>query len=87
MKKGRLGEEYAIGANNEQNNIDLVNQICSILDDVAPPVEIPQLRERGLQSYAELIQFVTDRPGHDRRYAINSAKITRQLGWQAEVRV
>ena len=85
FEKGRLGEEYAIGANNEQKNIDLVNQICSILDDVAPPVEIPQLRDRGLQSYAELIQFVTDRPGHDRRYAIDSAKITRQLGWQAEV--
>lgn len=85
FEKGTLGDEYAIGANNEQNNIDLVNQICRILDDVAPPIEIPQLRERGLQSYAELIQFVTDRPGHDRRYAIDSAKITRQLGWQAEV--
>ena len=85
FEKGTLGEEYAIGANNEQKNIDLVHQICSILDDVAPPVEIPQLRERGLQSYVELIQFVTDRPGHDRRYAIDSAKIMRQLGWQAEV--
>ncbi|HZJ24326.1 MAG TPA: GDP-mannose 4,6-dehydratase, partial [Anaerolineales bacterium] len=85
FEKGVLGEEYAIGANNEQNNINLVNQICMILDDVAPPVEVSQLRERGLESYAELIQFVTDRPGHDRRYAIDSAKITRQLGWQPEV--
>ena len=85
FEKGVLGEEYAIGANNEQNNINLVNQICRILDDVAPPVEVSQLRERGLESYAELIQFVTDRPGHDRRYAIDSAKITRQLGWQPEV--
>jgi len=85
FEKGKLGDEYAIGANNEQKNIDLVNQICNILDDVAPPVEIPSLRERGLKGYAELIRFVTDRPGHDRRYAIDSAKITRELGWQAEV--
>jgi len=85
FEKGKPGEAYAIGANNEQKNINLVNQICSILDDIAPPVEIPQLRERGLKSYSELIRFVADRPGHDRRYAIDSAKVTRQLGWQAEV--
>ncbi len=85
FEKGRLGEEYAIGANNEQKNINLVNQICSILDDIAPLVEVPQLCERGLKSYTELIHFVTDRPGHDRRYAIDSAKMTRELGWQAEM--
>ena len=85
FEKGKPGEVYAIGASNEQKNINLVNQICSILDDIAPPVEIPQLRERGLKSYSELIRFVADRPGHDYRYAIDSAKITRELGWQAEV--
>ena len=85
FEKGKPGEVYTIGANNEQKNINLVNQICSILDDIAPPVEIPQLRERGLRSYSELIRFVVDRPGHDHRYAIDSAKITRELGWQAEV--
>jgi dTDP-glucose 4,6-dehydratase len=85
FEKGKPGETYAIGANNEQKNIELVNQICSILDDIAPPVEIPPLRERGLKSYSELINFVTDRPGHDHRYAIDSAKITRELGWQAKV--
>ena len=85
FEKGKPGEVYTIGANNEQKNINLVNQICNILDDVAPPVEIPQWRERGLNSYSELIRFVADRPGHDRRYAIDSAKITRELGWQAEV--
>ena len=85
FEKGKPGEVYAIGANNEQKNINLINQICSILDDIAPPVEIPQLRERGLKSYSELIRFVADRPGHDYRYAIDSAKITRELGWQAEV--
>jgi dTDP-glucose 4,6-dehydratase len=86
FEKGRVGGEYAIGANNEQKNITLVKKICSILDEIAPLVEVPQLRQRGLESYAELIQFVTDRPGHDHRYAIDSTRITRELGWQAEVR-
>lgn len=85
FEKGAPGETYAIGANNEQTNIDLVNQICSILDEIVPPIEVPQLREQGLKSYFELINFVEDRPGHDQRYAIDSARITRQLGWQAEV--
>jgi dTDP-glucose 4,6-dehydratase len=85
FENGKSGETYAIGANNEQKNIDLVNQICSILDEIAPPIEIPALRQQGLKSYSELISFVEDRPGHDHRYAIDPAKITRQLGWQAEV--
>lgn len=85
FEKGKPGESYAIGASNEQKNLNLIHQICNILDDVAPPVEIPELRERGLNSYRDLIRFVTDRPGHDRRYAIDSAKIQRELGWQPEV--
>jgi dTDP-glucose 4,6-dehydratase len=85
FEEGQRGEVYTIGANNEQKNINLVNQICRILDEMAPPIEVPQLREQGLESYAELITFVQDRPGHDHRYAIDSAKITRELGWQAEV--
>ena len=85
FEKGKPGEVYVIGANNEQKNIDLVNQICSILDDIAPPMEVPQLRERGLNSYSELTRFVADRLGHDHRYAVDSAKITRELGWRAEV--
>lgn len=84
-EKGVPGEVYVIGGSNEQKNIDLVNQMCSILDEIAPPEEVNQLREQGMKSYKELIRFVTDRPGHDHRYAIDSAKITRQLGWQAEV--
>ena len=85
FEKGRPGEVYAVGASNEQKNLNLVHQICMILDDIAPPVEVPALREQGLESYKDLIRFVTDRPGHDRRYAIDSAKITRELGWQPEV--
>lgn len=85
FEKGQPGNVYTIGASNEQKNLNLVHQICDILDDVAPPVEISELKERGLNSYRELIRFVTDRPGHDRRYAIDSARITRELGWQPEV--
>ena len=85
FEKGKPGEVYAVGARNEQKNINLVNQVCSILDDIAPPVEVPQLREQGLKSYSELINFVQDRPGHDHRYAIDPSKVTRELGWQPEV--
>jgi dTDP-glucose 4,6-dehydratase len=85
FENGRPGEVYAVGARNEQRNIDLVNQICSVLDEIAPPVEVPQLREQGLQSYSELINFVQDRLGHDHRYAIDPAKITHELGWQPKV--
>lgn len=86
FEKGKPGEVYTIGANNEQKNIDLVNQICSILDEIAPLAEVPQLREKGLKSYSDLINFVGDRPGHDHRYAIDSTKITHELGWQTEVK-
>ncbi len=85
FEKGVPGEVYVVGGNNEQKNIDLVNKICGILDEMAPPEEVNQLREQGLKSYNELIRYVTDRPGHDHRYAIDSAKIQRELGWQAEV--
>ncbi len=86
FEKGMPGESYVVGGGNERRNIELVKQICSILDEVASPVEVPVLRERGLTSYSELIRFVQDRPGHDHRYAIDPAKIRRQLGWQAEMR-
>lgn len=84
FEKGRPGEVYLVGANNEQKNINLVNEICSVLDDIAPTAEIPQLRDQGLKSYSELINFVQDRPGHDHRYAIDSAKIRNELGWEPE---
>lgn len=85
FEKGKPGEVYAVGADNEQRNIDLVNRICTILDEVAPPAEMNQLREMGLEHYSDLIHFVEDRPGHDHRYAINSAKIRRELGWQPKM--
>ena len=74
LAKGRLGETYNIGGWNEKANLDVVNTICSILDELKP-------RSDG-KSYADQIAFVKDRPGHDRRYAIDAGKIERELGWR-----
>ncbi|MFK7967656.1 MAG: dTDP-glucose 4,6-dehydratase [Rickettsiaceae bacterium] len=76
LTKGTAGEFYNIGGNNEKTNLEVVNIICSLLDELAPR---PQ---NGLKSYSALINFVKDRQGHDRRYAINSNKIHKQLNWQ-----
>jgi dTDP-glucose 4,6-dehydratase len=73
LERGRIGETYNIGGGAEKANIDVVNRICSLLDEQRP-------RKTG--SYAELVTFVKDRPGHDRRYAIDSAKIRRELDWR-----
>ncbi len=77
---GRSGESYNIGGRNERENIYIATLICELLDRLAPARE----RLADLESYKELITFVTDRPGHDRRYAIDAAKIETELGWQAE---
>ena len=73
IAKGRSGETYNVGGNNERQNIDLVRLLCSLLDELRP-------RPDG-KSYAAQITFVTDRPGHDLRYAIDASKIKRELGW------
>lgn len=73
LKNGRPGETYAISGASEQKNIDVVQLICAILDDTRP-------KANGC-SYQEQITFVTDRPGHDRRYAIDASKIRQELGW------
>jgi dTDP-glucose 4,6-dehydratase len=74
LAKGRLGETYNIGGWNEKANIDVVKTICAILDELQP-------RADG-QSYIEQITYVKDRPGHDRRYAIDASKVERELGWR-----
>ena len=73
LEKGKIGETYNIGGNNEIKNIDIVKQICGIMDELIP-------RSKG-NRYSELIKFVKDRPGHDFRYAIDSSKIKENLNW------
>jgi dTDP-glucose 4,6-dehydratase len=74
LEKGRLGETYNIGGLNEVKNLEIVQTLCQHLDALQP-------RKNG-GKYAELITFVKDRPGHDRRYAMDCRKIARELGWQ-----
>lgn len=74
LANGRLGETYNIGGWNEKANLDVVKTICSILNELKPRMD-------G-KSYAEQITFVKDRPGHDRRYAIDASKVERELGWR-----
>lgn len=75
VQKGALGESYNIGGENEATNLDLVQKICAILDEKRP----------GNRPYAEQIAFVTDRPGHDQRYAIDPSRIREELGWRPSV--
>ena len=74
--EGNAGETYNIGGDNEIENIEVVRMICKILDNLIP------IQKKNLTSYSDLISFVKDRPGHDARYAIDSSKIKRKLGWQ-----
>jgi dTDP-glucose 4,6-dehydratase len=73
LEKGRIGETYNIGGHNEKSNLEIVHTICDLLDKEQP-------RHDGL-SYREQVTFVKDRPGHDRRYAIDATKIKKELGW------
>lgn len=75
VRNGALGESYNIGGNAEARNIDIVTRICALMDEFVP---------EGAP-HAELITHVTDRPGHDFRYAIDASKIKRELGWQPSV--
>ena len=74
VTEGKVGETYNIGGHNEKQNIDVVHTICDVLQELAP----------AENSYCELITHVQDRPGHDRRYAIDASKIQRELGWQPQ---
>jgi len=75
LNKGKVGETYNIGGENEWENIELVNYLCE---------KISKIKEKNKDYYKKLIRFVKDRPGHDRRYAINCDKIKNELGWSRQ---
>ncbi len=88
--EGEIGQTYNIGGHNQKTNLEVVHAICEILDDLTPsslPGAFNQITKpssegaMGSQSYKDLITFVSDRPGHDQRYAINANKIKNDLGW------
>jgi dTDP-glucose 4,6-dehydratase len=79
LERGRSGEKYNIGGGGERTNLQVVDALCRALDSLYPPASNPALQ--GARSYASLKTFVQDRPGHDRRYAIDTAKIRSELGW------
>lgn len=78
VTEGKIGETYNIGGHCEKANIDVVKMICGLLEKLAPN------KSDGVKNYADLITFVTDRPGHDFRYAIDSSKIQKELGWHPQ---
>ncbi|HSK19849.1 MAG TPA: dTDP-glucose 4,6-dehydratase [Longimicrobiales bacterium] len=73
LERGRSGETYLVGGHGERRNIDVVRDICALVDELAPPLARPR---------SELIEFVMDRPGHDHRYAIDPSRIEGELGWR-----
>ena len=77
LRRGKLGETYNIGASTERTNLQVVTAICAILDRLCP--DLPH------RPCTELIRFVADRPGHDRRYAVDAGKLRAQLGWAPQV--
>jgi dTDP-glucose 4,6-dehydratase len=83
LKKGKTGETYNIGGDCEKQNIDVVKAICAVLEELSPSKQIQNSKLR-IQNYSDLISFVGDRPGHDRRYAINCEKIKNELGWKQD---
>lgn len=74
LRSGKPGETYNVGGSSEKTNIEVVNTICELLDELAP--------ESNFRPHKSLIRLVTDRPGHDRRYAVDASKLRRELGWE-----
>ncbi len=87
--QGKIGETYNIGGHNEKQNLEVVKTICTILEELAPSEANPNIDTYSCQpgnadSYLALIKYVQDRPGHDMRYAIDTSKIERELGWKPQ---
>jgi dTDP-glucose 4,6-dehydratase len=82
LQNGQPGGKYNIGGDNERTNLQIVDRICDEVETILPAAENPALKAQGKTSYQELKKFVADRPGHDKRYAIDAGKIRAELGWQ-----
>jgi dTDP-glucose 4,6-dehydratase len=82
LERGRPGGKYNLGGFGERANVEIVDALCAELERILPAVENSALARAGVAAYADLKQFVADRPGHDRRYAIDSAHAQRELGWR-----
>jgi dTDP-glucose 4,6-dehydratase len=82
LKRGIPGERYNIGAGNERTNLQIVDGICACVERIVPAAENPAMQRQELSRYEQLKVFVPDRPGHDRRYAIDAGKIRRELSWK-----
>jgi dTDP-glucose 4,6-dehydratase len=80
LEQGKVGEKYNIGGSSERTNLQVIDTLCAALEEIVPAAGNPLVRERG--SYTALKTFVADRPGHDRRYAIDASRIRRELGWR-----
>ena len=81
LRAGQVGGKYNIGGANERSNLELIDRLCAVLEELAPPAANATLAAKGVRRYADLKTFVPDRPGHDRRYAIDASLIRRELGW------
>lgn len=82
LTKGKVGEKYNIGGNSEKTNLQVVESLCRQLEKALPAARNRALAEKGVRKYGQLVTFVKDRPGHDRRYAIDAGKIRKELKWR-----
>ena len=85
LSQGEIGQRYNIGGRNERTNLEVVTEVCAALEEVLPAESNAALAAKGCRSYRDLITLVPDRPGHDRRYAIDCSRIERELGWSSRI--